>query len=77
MAAFIKGTTMGVFGVWVLGVTAWHVWHATLPNAVTMGAVSIAALIANAVSFVLLWAYRSGDANMRSAWVCTRNDDIG
>jgi Co/Zn/Cd efflux system component len=77
MAAFIKGTTMGVFGVWVLGVTAWHVWHATLPNAVTMGAVSIAALIANAVSFVLLWAYRSGDANMRSAWVCTRNDVLG
>ena len=74
MAAFLKGATMGVFGLWVLGVTAWHVWHGTLPHAFTMGAVGIAALIANAASFGLLWAYRGGDANMRSAWICTRND---
>jgi Co/Zn/Cd efflux system component len=77
MAAFLKGATMGVFGVWVLGVTAWHVWHATLPHAATMGVVGLAALIANAASFGLLWAYRGGDANMRSAWVCTRNDVLG
>jgi Co/Zn/Cd efflux system component len=42
-----------------------------------MGAVGSAALVANAASFSLLWAYRSGDANMRSAWVCTRNDVLG
>jgi Co/Zn/Cd efflux system component len=42
-----------------------------------MGAVGFAALVANAVSFGLLWAYRSGDANMRSAWICTRNDVLG
>ena len=77
MAAFLKGATMGVFGVWVLGVTAWHVWHATLPHAATMGVVGLAALIANAASFGLLWAYRGGDANMRSARVCTRNDVVG
>jgi Co/Zn/Cd efflux system component len=77
MAAFLKGATMGVFGVWVLGITAWHVWDETLPSAATMGAVGIAALVANAVSFGLLWAYRGGDANMRSAWVCTRNDALG
>jgi Co/Zn/Cd efflux system component len=77
IAAFLKGATMGVFGVWVLGVTAWHVWHATLPHAATMGVVGFAALIANAASFGLLWAYRGGDANMRSAWVCTRNDVLG
>jgi Co/Zn/Cd efflux system component len=77
MAAFLKGATMGVLGVWVLGVTAWHVWHATLPHAATMGVVGLAALIANAASFGLLWAYRGGDANMRSAWVCTRNDVLG
>jgi len=74
MAAFLKGATMGVFGLWVLGVTAWHVWHGTLPHAATMGAVGVAALVANAVSFGLLWANRGGDANMRSAWICTRND---
>ena len=76
-AAFLKGTTMGVFGIWVLGLTAWHAWHETLPHAFTMGAVGVAALIANACSFGLLWAYRTGDANMRSAWVCTRNDVLG
>ena len=42
-----------------------------------MGAVGFAALVANAASFGLLWAYRSGDANMRSAWICTRNDVLG
>jgi Co/Zn/Cd efflux system component len=42
-----------------------------------MGTVGLAALIANAVSFVLLWAHRQGDANMRSAWICTRNDVLG
>jgi Co/Zn/Cd efflux system component len=42
-----------------------------------MGAVGVAALAANAASFGLLWAYRGGDANMRSAWICTRNDVLG
>jgi Co/Zn/Cd efflux system component len=77
MAALLKGATMGVFGLWVIGVTVWHVVHGTLPSAITMGAVGAAALIANAASFGLLWAFRAGDANMRSAWVCTRNDVLG
>ena len=61
----------------VIGSVVWHVVHGTLPNAFTMGAVGFAALAANAASFGLLWAYRSGDANMRSAWICTRNDVLG
>ena len=77
MAAFAKGATMGVFGLWVLGVTVWHAWHETLPYAFTMGAVGLAALVANAASFGLLRAFRDGDANMRSAWICTRNDVLG
>jgi Co/Zn/Cd efflux system component len=77
LAALLKGATMGAFGLWVLGVTAWHVWNGTLPHAATMGAVGVAALLANALSFALLWAYREGDANMRSAWICTRNDVLG
>jgi Co/Zn/Cd efflux system component len=76
-AALLKGATMGVFGLWVLGVTAWHIWHGTLPEALTMGAVGTAALLANAASFGLLWAYRAGDSNIRSAWFCTRNDVLG
>jgi Co/Zn/Cd efflux system component len=42
-----------------------------------MGVIGLTALVANAASFGLLWAYRGGDANMRSAWICTRNDVLG
>jgi Co/Zn/Cd efflux system component len=77
MAALGKGISMGVFGLWVVGVVLWHLAHGTLPSAITMGAVGVAAFAANAASFALLWAYRAGDANMRSAWICTRNDAIG
>jgi len=77
MAAFAKGATMGVFGIWVLATVIWHMLHGTLPSAITMGAVGFAALAANAASFGILWAHRAGDANMRSAWICTRNDVLG
>ena len=77
MAALVKGTTMGLFGLWIIGTVVWHALHGTLPNALTMGAVGFVALGANAVSFGLLWAFRGGDANMRSAWICTRNDVLG
>ena len=77
MAALAKAVTMGAFGLWVIGITAWHAIHGTLPQAFTMGVVGLTALIANAGSFALLWAYRRGDSNMRSAWICTRNDVLG
>jgi Co/Zn/Cd efflux system component len=76
-AALAKGTTMGLFGLWIVGTVIWHAMHGTLPSALTMGTVGFVALVANAASFGLLWAYRGGDANMRSAWICTRNDVIG
>jgi Co/Zn/Cd efflux system component len=76
-AALAKACTMGVFGLWVVGTAIWHAALGTLPSAFTMGTVGVAALLANAASFGLLWAYRDGDANMRSAWVCTRNDVLG
>ena len=77
MAALAKGTTMGLFGLWVIATVLWHATHGTLPSAFTMGAVGFAALAANAAAFGLLWAYRGGDANMRSAWICSRNDVLG
>jgi Co/Zn/Cd efflux system component len=77
MAALAKGGTMGLIGLWVIGAVIWHALHGTLPNAFTMGAVGVVALAANAASFGLLWAYRGGDLNMRSAWICTRNDVLG
>ena len=76
-AALGKGISMGLFGLWVTGTVIWHAVHGTLPSAMTMGAVGLAAFAANAASFALLWAYRAGDANMRSAWICTRNDAAG
>src|SRR5438046_1984436 len=76
-AALAKGITMAAFGLWVIGTVVWHAWHGTLPSAFTMGTVGLAALLANAATFGLLWAYRHGDANMRSAWICTRNDVLG
>lgn len=76
-AALAKGATMGLLGLWIIGTVFWHTLHGTLPSALMMGAVGFAALAANAVSFGLLWPYRSGEANMRSAWICTRNDVLG
>jgi Co/Zn/Cd efflux system component len=77
LTALLKGATMALFGLWVLGITGWHVLHGTLPQAAAMGAIGALALAANAISFGLLWRHRSGDANMRSAWICTRNDVLG
>ncbi|HUC51695.1 MAG TPA: cation transporter [Xanthobacteraceae bacterium] len=76
-AAMVKGLTMGAFGLWIIGTVAWHVMQGTLPSAIAMGAVGVTALAANGASFALLWAHRQGDANMRSAWICTRNDVLG
>ena len=76
-AALGKGVTMGLFGVWVIGAAIWHAVHGTLPDAVTMGAVGLAAFVSNFAVFGMLWAYRSGDSNMRSVWLCSRNDVVG
>jgi Co/Zn/Cd efflux system component len=76
-AALAKGATMGLFGIGVLGTAAWHVATGAVPEPIAMGAVGVAALAANLACFGLLWAHRSGDANMRSVWLCTRNDVLG
>jgi Co/Zn/Cd efflux system component len=76
-AALVKGLTMGLFGLWVLAASVWHAAHGSVPEAFTMGTVGFGALLANAASFALLWAYRAGDSNMRSVWLCSRNDVIG
>jgi Co/Zn/Cd efflux system component len=75
--AMAKGITMGSYGVFVLGATACHFATGTVPKAETMGMVGFLALIANGLVAVLLYAYRNGDSNMRSVWLCSRNDAIG
>lgn len=77
MAALAKGGAMALLGFWVAGATIWHIAYGGAPEAFTMGAVGFAALLANAAVFALLWRYRAGDSNMRSVWLCSRNDVIG
>jgi Co/Zn/Cd efflux system component len=75
--ALVKGATMGAYGVFVIATALWHLAAGTVPEAATMGAIGFAALAANGLVAALLFAYRNGDANMRSVWLCTRNDAIG
>jgi Co/Zn/Cd efflux system component len=76
-AALFKGLTMGAFGVFVLGRAAWSVAMGVVPEPVTMGAVGALGLLANLSVAAMLFAWRGGDANMRSVWLCSRNDAIG
>jgi Co/Zn/Cd efflux system component len=76
MAALAKGATMGLFGLWVVGSTAYHAFTGNVPAAGIMGPVAILALAANVTVTLLLLRFRNGDANMRSIWLCSRNDAI-
>lgn len=76
-AAQLKAVSMLVFGLGVLGAALWHWWQGEVPSAPTMGLVGSMALLANVGVAVLLYAYRDGDSNMRSVWLCTRNDALG
>jgi len=76
-ASLLKGSAMGLFGLWVAGATLWHAIFRTLPEAETMGLVGIIALASNGAVLAMLWAYRKGDSNMRSVWICSRNDVLG
>jgi Co/Zn/Cd efflux system component len=76
-AALLKGWTLIVFALWVLGSTGWHAWAGTLPRAEVMGVVGAAALLANGGVALMLYRFRGGDSNMRSVWICSRNDAIG
>jgi Co/Zn/Cd efflux system component len=76
-AALFKGLTMGTFGVFVLGRAAWSAAAGAVPEPVTMGAIGALALLANVSVAAMLYAWRDGDANMRSVWLCSRNDAIG
>jgi Co/Zn/Cd efflux system component len=76
-AAALKGLTMGAFGVFVLARAAWTIATGGVPEPLTMGVVGGLALLANVSVAVMLYAWREGDANMRSVWLCSRNDAIG
>lgn len=76
-AALLKGWSLGLLGAAVLFSTAQHIYVGVLPKAETMGAIGGLALLANIGVALTLYRFRSGDANMLSAWICSRNDAIG
>ncbi|MDP3356228.1 MAG: cation transporter [Polaromonas sp.] len=76
-AALLKSASMLVFGLFVLARAGWAATQGGAPEALTMGAIGLLALVANVLVATLLYAYREGDANMRSVWLCSRNDAIG
>lgn len=75
--ALLKGLTMASFGLIVIAKTGYSYVQGIPPEAITMGMIGILALIANMISAVILYAFRDGDANMQSVWLCSRNDAIG
>lgn len=76
-ASIIKGATMAVFGVWVVGHALYQATTGRIPEPMVMGVVGILALVSNVVVAFLLYRYRTGDSNMRSVWICSRNDALG
>ena len=76
-AALFKGLSLGLMGAWVLGSTLYQLFVLGVPRAEVMGAIALLALAANLASVLLLMKYRNGDSNVRSVWLCSRNDAIG
>lgn len=76
-AALLKGASLLAMGLWVFGSTVYQVLVLGVPKAEIMGAIGLLALAANLASVLLLLRYKEGDANVRSVWLCSRNDAIG
>ncbi len=76
-AALAKGLAMGLFGLWVLAAALYKTFVVGAPSAAIMGLAGAAALAVNVGCALLLLRFRQGDANMRSVWLCSRNDAIG
>lgn len=76
-AALVKGVSLGLMGVYVLAASLWRTFVEGAPDALTMGWVGALALATNVTAALLLLRFRDGDANVRSVWLCSRNDAIG
>lgn len=75
--AYLKGALMAIFGTAIILKVLWNIYHNIQPEVYIMGVVAIFALLANLISAIVLYRFREGNANMRSVWLCTRNDLIG
>lgn len=77
-SAFFKGATLLVLGLWVAGSAGWRsATGGSVPHAEVMGLVGFVALVANAGVALMLFRFRRGDADIRSVWICSRNDAVG
>ena len=76
-AALAKGISLLLMGLWVFGSTVYRVFYVGVPAAEIMGVIGFFALLTNLASVLLLVRYKDGDANVRSVWLCSRNDAIG
>lgn len=76
-AALFKGISLAAMGFWVLGTTGYQVLVLGVPDAPVMGIIGLLALAANMASVLVLMRYKDGDSNVRSVWLCSRNDAIG
>lgn len=77
LVALLKGLSLGAMAIFVLGFTLYRVFVEGEPQALTMGVIGFMALTANVISVLILMKYRDGDSNVRSVWLCSRNDAIG
>ena len=75
--ALVKGSVMAVFGLVIIAKTTYSYMQGIAPEAITMGSIGVLALIANVIAAFVLYAFRDGDSNMKSVWICSRNDAIG
>jgi Co/Zn/Cd efflux system component len=75
--ALVKAASMAAFGLWVAGEAMWSAFTGIVPQAITMGVIGALALGVNVLVTLLLFRYRDGDSNMRSVWICSRNDALG
>ena len=75
-SALLKCAIMVAFGCFVLGEAIYHAMHPEVPRFGIMSLIGIAALAANTICLGLLWQHRAEDVNMRSVWLCSRNDII-
>lgn len=76
-AALFKGLTLLALGLWIAASTLYRTFHGGVPEPEIMGIIGFMALVANLASVMILVQYKDGDANVRSVWLCSRNDAIG